>query len=265
MSKERDSDEAPQITRLAIEAAHQAGRSLRKRFLSRSFTAELKDGRREWVSEADREAEALIRDLIGAERPDDQIEGEELGVSGESNGHRWIIDPLDGTTNFVAGIPVWSVSIACEQRDGEGLAAVVLAPMLNEEFVWSPLLGSTRDGSVLEALDLSCEKSMSESSAKLELGTDRSEGGRGQIGRASAELLPSLRHSRNWGTLALELCWLASGGIDLIFDAYGAKEHDWAAGRRLVEAQGLEFRAEDGVVIAGRPELVSQMHRIWNS
>ncbi|MEA2349822.1 MAG: monophosphatase, partial [Thermoleophilaceae bacterium] len=97
------------------------------------------------VSDADRAAEDAIAELIRRERPDDALLGEEGTAAGGSSGRRWVVDPLDGTTNYLYGLPVWAVSVAVEDADG-GVAGVVLDPTRDELFAAARGEGATLGG-----------------------------------------------------------------------------------------------------------------------
>jgi myo-inositol-1(or 4)-monophosphatase len=118
------------LIELAEEIARAAGAQLRAAFET-ELRIETKSSPTDLVSEADVAAETLIRERLLAVRPDDGMLGEEGSDTRGSSGLRWIVDPLDGTTNFLFGIPQWGVSIAVE--DGQGmLAGVVYDPMRDE-------------------------------------------------------------------------------------------------------------------------------------
>src|SRR4051812_50051413 len=87
-----------------------------------------KSSQTDMVSEADREAESAIADLLRAERPDDALIGEEGAGGGGTSGRRWVVDPLDGTTNYLYRFPAWAVSVALEDEEG-ALAGVVHDPL----------------------------------------------------------------------------------------------------------------------------------------
>ncbi len=119
---------------LATECAREAGAMLRESFVRATHETSTKST----PSEADFAAERLIREKLGAARPDDGILGEEEGDSAGTSGLRWVVDPLDGTVNFLYGIPQWAVSIACEDASGI-VAGVILDPMRGEE--WTARVG----------------------------------------------------------------------------------------------------------------------------
>ena len=119
---------------LATEIAHEAGAGLRDAFgriADGALAISAKSTPTDLVSEADVSTERLIRARLEAARPDDAILGEEGDDRTGTSGLRWVVDPLDGTVNFLFGIPQWCVSIACEDADG-ALAGVVYDPMREE-------------------------------------------------------------------------------------------------------------------------------------
>ena len=119
-----------ELLALATELAHEAGAGLSEAF-GRALAISAKSTPTDLVSEADLATERLIRARLEAARPDDAILGEEGDDRPGTSGLRWVVDPLDGTVNFLFGIPVWSVSVACEDSDGV-LAGVVFDPLRGE-------------------------------------------------------------------------------------------------------------------------------------
>ncbi len=126
----RPSDD--ELLAIAHKAARAAAAELRERFGHTARGVHTKSTPTDLVSEADVAAERTIRDVLERERPHDSVLGEEGGASGEG-ALRWVVDPLDGTINFLFGIPVFAVSVACE-ADGETVAGVVLDPIREECF-----------------------------------------------------------------------------------------------------------------------------------
>ena len=120
-----------ELTELAEEVAREAGAQLREAFEGGELRTDTKSSPTDMVSEADVAAEDLIRERLLGARPDDGLLGEEGSDSRGTSGLRWIVDPLDGTTNFLFGIPQWGVSIAVEDEQGM-LAGVVYDPMRDE-------------------------------------------------------------------------------------------------------------------------------------
>jgi myo-inositol-1(or 4)-monophosphatase len=215
---------------IAEEAARAAGTILLQRFGSER-ALDTKSSPTDLVSEADLLAEQAIREVLAARAPDDAIMGEEGADTPGTSGRRWIVDPLDGTVNFIYGIPQWCVSVACE-----GIAGVVFDPCRDEMFV-------AADGQA--ALDgAPLRPSSPESLGEALVGTGF--GYEAQVRRAQAEIvarvLPEVRDIRRAGSAALDLAWAAAGRLDAFYE-FGVKPWDIAAGTLLCSAAGLEVRA----------------------
>jgi myo-inositol-1(or 4)-monophosphatase len=187
------------------------------------------------VSEADHAAERLIRERLAAARPGDGVLGEEGGVAEGSSGLRWVVDPLDGTINFLFGIPQWAVSIACEDSEGT-LAGVIYDPMRDE--LWT----AERDGQAL------LDGRPIEASRRADLATTLVATGFGydaEVRRAqsavAARLLPEVRDLRRFGAAAIDLAWTACGRLDAYYE-HGLNAWDLAAGGLICERAGLDVR-----------------------
>src|SRR3954454_20682695 len=128
-----------ELRALAEAVAREAGALLRGAYDGAELRGASKSTPTDLVSEADHAAERLIRERLTAARPDDGVLGEEGGDHEGTSGVRWVVDPLDGTVNFLFGIPQWAVSIACEDADG-ALVGVVYDPLRDE------LFSAERDG-----------------------------------------------------------------------------------------------------------------------
>ncbi|MBN1530429.1 MAG: inositol monophosphatase [Thermoleophilaceae bacterium] len=217
---------------------------------------ETKSSRTDPVSDADREAERVIEELLAAERPDDGLLAEEGSRSEARSGRRWIVDPLDGTVNFLYGFPVWGVSVALE--DAEGVAVgVVYDPCRDELFRAVRNGGAELDGSPLGVRDRRELRN-----ALVATGFSYDPGRRGAQAELVAELVPRVRDIRRAGAAALDLAWLAAGRLDGFFE-HGLKHWDWAAGRLLVEEAGgvSEPLPGDppGLAAAATPELLAAL------
>jgi myo-inositol-1(or 4)-monophosphatase len=188
------------------------------------------------VSEVDVAAEELIRARLRDAFPDDAIVGEEGDDTSGTSGRSWIVDPLDGTVNYLFGIPQWCVSIAL---DGE--LGVIYDAMRDE--CWSvaedgpPLL----DG---EPIAASGRTEMATALVATGFGYDTAV--REVQGAIVARLLPRVRDIRRLGSAALDLAWTAGGRYDAYFER-GVKRWDVAAGALLCRAAGLEVRELDPV------------------
>ena len=198
------------------------------------------------VSAADLAAEAAIREVLQRERPDDAILGEEGEDQPGTSGLRWIVDPLDGTTNFLFGIDQWCVSIACEGRVG-----VILDPVRGECF-------QVVDGGTPTVDDAPLVPSSREDLATALVATGF--GYDAQVRRAQAaqvaDLLPRVRDIRRLGSAALDLAWTAAGRYDAYYER-GPQIWDLAAGLLICDAAGLQTRTlpardgmPDGVLVA---------------
>jgi myo-inositol-1(or 4)-monophosphatase len=208
------------------------------------------------VSDADREAERVIRELLSAERPDDGLVGEEGSRIEGEHSRRWIVDPLDGTVNFLYGLRAWGVSIALE--DEEGLAVgVVFNPVSGECFAAERGKGATMSGRPIHVTD--CR---SLDSAMVATGFSYEAERRAEQAQLLVELLPRIRDLRRAGAAALDLAYVAAGRVDAYYER-GLKPWDEAAGLLLVrEAGGVtaELKGEPhGVMAAGTSELLEEL------
>jgi myo-inositol-1(or 4)-monophosphatase len=202
------------------------------------------------VSESDIAAERLIRSRLTAERPGDAIVGEEGSDVAGSSGRRWVVDPLDGTVNFLFGVPQWSVSVALEDDEG-ALVGVVFDPMSDE--CWS----AVRDGPpLLNGSEVAPSGREDLATALVATGFGYDAEVRRVQGELVARLLPQVRDIRRFGSAALDLAWTAGGRYDAYFER-GVKHWDVAAGTLLCSCAGLTVRelepmppAESGIAVA---------------
>lgn len=218
-----------------IMAARKAGRSLVKDFREVENLQVSSKGAGDFVSRADIAAEQIVRDMLMEARPNYGWVGEESEpVEGKDPTRRWIVDPLDGTSNFLHGLPHWAVSIALEHK-GEIVAGVVFDPAKDEMFVAEKGQGAWLNDSRLRVSD---RRQMIE----CVFGTGIMGGGRGDLPatlREIARLAPASAGIRRWGAAALDLAYVAAGRFDGYWD-HGLKAWDLAAGLLIVrEAGGL--------------------------
>jgi myo-inositol-1(or 4)-monophosphatase len=180
-------------------------------------------------------AESTIRDVIGRHRPDDAIVGEEEGETAGDGAVRWIVDPLDGTINFLFGIPVFAVSVACEDDAGP-LAGVVLDPVRGECFT------ATRDGAAsLGGAEITGSERSDLATAMVATGFGYDARVRARQAAVVARVLPRVRDIRRAGAAAIDLCWCACGRYDAYYER-GVKAWDVAAGELIARRAGLEAR-----------------------
>jgi myo-inositol-1(or 4)-monophosphatase len=213
------------------------------------------------VSDADRAAERAIRALLAERRPGDAILGEEGGeTAGEASGVRWVVDPLDGTVNYLFRYPQWSVSVAAEDADGRTLAGVVLDPLRDEE------LSATRSGPLLRdgAPVVREAGATSLGVALVATGFAYDAAVRARQAEVLQRVLPRVRDVRRGGSAALDLAWTALGRCDAYWER-GVKTWDVAAGGLLCARAGLELHelpAADGMpagLLAAPPALAGEL------
>lgn len=243
---------------LAVEAATAAGALLAQRAAALAAGADLgvrhKDSVTDPVSEADGAAERLVVEHLTAARPEDGILGEEgEGRRTGSTGLTWIIDPLDGTVNFLYGQPTWVVSIAVADADGP-VAGVVFQPATGELFHAARGRGAwlgDRRLTVSSVDDLGL--------ALVATGFSYDVRARAAWGAHVGTLLGEVRDIRRGGAAALDLAWVAAGRLDGYLE-FTLHPWDWAAGQLLVTEAGgrvsevtatLAGTRRDGLVAAG--------------
>lgn len=220
---------------IASEAARAAGDVLRERFIMRSeLVVRAKSSPTDMVSDADEAAESEIRRVLGARRPDDAILGEEGGRTGDG-ALEWVVDPLDGTTNYLYGIPAWCVSVAVRDADG-GLAGVVFDPVRDEVFAAERGGAATLNGEPLRRDD---DPELAVSLIGTGFGYDAAV--RERQATVAATLLPRVRDLRRMGAAALDLAWTAAGRLDGYYER-GVQPWDIAAGALICERAGLDVR-----------------------
>lgn len=245
---------------LAESAARAAGEVLLSYYGRTPRHVAAKSSPTDPVSDADREAERTIRELLLNDRPEDGLIGEEGSRTSPANGRTWIVDPLDGTVNFLYGLRAWAVSIALE--DSEGLSVgVVFNPVDDECF--SARRG---EGAELNGRPIAVTECSSLERAMVATGFSYEAERRAEQAGLLLELLPRVRDIRRAGAAALDLAYVAAGRVDAFYER-GLKRWDEAAGRLLVKEAGGVVEDLDGeprgVVAASTEELgVALMHEM---
>jgi myo-inositol-1(or 4)-monophosphatase len=267
------SEDAEALLRIAVAAAAEAGRLLASwRGDERPEVVQTKSSPTDIVTEMDRRSEALITSRIRAYRPGDTVLGEEGGqtsggLAGEDDGSlpgrvRWIVDPLDGTVNYLYGLRAWAVSIAAEV-DGAVVAGVVEVPRHGETFTAVTGQGAwLHRGEARQALRCSSGVPLDQALVGTGFGYDP---GRRQVqGEVVAALLPHIRDIRRGGSAAVDLCSVASGRLDAFYER-GLNYWDFAAGGLIAREAGalvggLAGRAEStSMAVAAGPGLFQQL------
>lgn len=240
------SPEPGELLGIALDAARQAGRLLAA--AGRPEVTEVKSSPTDVVTQMDGAAESLIKETIGRVRPDDAFLAEE---SGEDKGAaaarvRWVIDPLDGTVNYLYGLKDWAVSIAAEV-DGAVVAGVVEIPRHGETFA------AVRDGGAwcedgAGRHELRCPPGPELAQALIATGFGYLAGRRRVQGEVVAALLPRIRDIRRGGSASADLCSVAAGRVDGYYER-GLNPWDFAAGALIAEQAGAVVGGLDGASV----------------
>jgi myo-inositol-1(or 4)-monophosphatase len=249
-----------------VQAAHKAARHLVRDFGEVEHLQVSIKGPGDFVSAADRRAEQILREELSRARPGFAFLLEESGaIGGDETDHRWIVDPLDGTTNFLHAMPHFAISIALERR-GELVAGVVYDPIKDEMFC-----AEKGAGAYLNDRRLRVSRRSELSSCLIGTGIPvldwpgRAKGFLPQLERIS----DYVAGIRRLGTASLDLAYVASGRLDGFWE-YGLKPWDMAAGIVLIrEAGGLVGRLEGddelldpGTLVAGNPAVFAQLTQL---
>ena len=243
--------EIAQQTAQAAAAVHRAYRQM-------SFQVDNKGSALDLVTTVDREAEQALVAAIRAARPDDGILGEEGSQIASSSGVVWILDPLDGTTNYVYGYPAHAVAVGVEVAGARRLGVVVDTANGRN---YGGIIGQGAD---CDGRPLQPGQTADLSRALLGTGFLPDEAIRQAQGELFGKFMPHVRGIRRSGCPALDLCAVAAGQLDLFYEV-GLMPWDIAAGAAIAEAAGaqvLTLRSAglpDPTLIAGNPELVAQM------
>ncbi|AWZ10611.1 MULTISPECIES: inositol monophosphatase family protein [unclassified Streptomyces] len=227
-----------ELLEVALEAARRAGALLRDGRPADLAVAATKSSPIDVVTEMDIAAEKLITDILGERRPEDGLLGEEGSDTAGTSGIRWVIDPLDGTVNYLYGLPSWGVSIAAEYR-GRTVAGVVAAPMRGETF--HAVAGR---GAWLGELRLACRAAAPLDQALVSTGFAYVQTRKAHQAEVARRIIPVVRDIRRGGSAAIDLCDVAAGRLDGYWER-GLNPWDLAAGELIAR--------EAGALTGGRP------------
>lgn len=246
-------------------AARKAGRGLTRDFGEVERLQVSTKGPSDFVSDADRRAEERIYDVLQEARPTWGFLGEESGeIKGKDKQHRWIVDPLDGTTNFLHGMPHFAISIGLE-RDGEMVAGLVYNPIADEMFAAEKGQGAYLND---KRLRVAARRKLADSvivNGMPHLGR----GDHALFLREAATMMRKVAGLRRMGAASLDLCWVAAGRMDGYWED-GLSPWDMAAGLMIVrEAGGVTRDTHGGTeifgtgsVVAGNDLIVGQMLKV---
>jgi myo-inositol-1(or 4)-monophosphatase len=247
-----------ELLTLATRLAHDAG-SLALSMREGIEVESTKSTPTDVVTAADAASEALVVEGIHAARPDDGVLGEEGADRVGSSGVRWVVDPVDGTVNFLYGLPQWAVSIAVEV-DGEVQVGVVYDPAKAETY--RAVRGR---GAELNGRPMRCTEATELSQALVATGFSYDARRRAAQAQHLATLLPLVRDIRRMGAGALDLCVVAAGRVDGYYEQ-AMNPWDWAAGALVAREAGarvggLRGRPESGaLVLAAAPGVFDALH-----
>jgi myo-inositol-1(or 4)-monophosphatase len=253
----------PALLDLAVDLATRAGVMLMESFDSRHETVGTKTSSTDMVTDLDRASEALIVEGLTKVRPDDAILGEEGSSHDGTSGVRWVIDPLDGTTNYLYGLPAFAVSIAAEVG-GEAVVGVVADPSHDETFSATAGGGAFRNG---KPITVSGASDLSTALVATGFGYRREQ--RARQAQVMTEILPAVRDVRRFGAAAIDMCWVACGRLDAYYEV-GIKHWDVAAGGLIALEAGAHVEglrevttgSESARVIAASPALAGPLRQL---
>ncbi len=211
------------------------------------------------VTEMDRAAERLVLDGIRAERPGDAVLAEESGGEAGGSGVRWVVDPIDGTVNYLYGIPDFAVSIAAEV-DGQVVAGAVRDP--SKRLTYTAVAGA---GAACNGTPLRCSAVTDLAQALVATGFGYAAARRAKQSRVLTSVLPAVRDIRRIGAAALDLCAVAAGRVDAFYER-GLSPWDLAAGGLVAREAGARVEGLHGrgagadLVLAAPPALFAPLH-----
>ncbi|MBA3745641.1 inositol monophosphatase family protein [Sporichthya sp.] len=252
---------AGELLEIALVLAREAGTLLQAGRPAGPLRVSSKSTPTDVVTEMDHAAEALITAALARLRPQDGILGEEGTDRTGTSGVRWVVDPLDGTVNYLYDLGGWAVSIAAE-LDGEGLVGVVQVPSTGETFAAVRGEGATCNGRPLR-----CGPGPDLDRALVATGFGYDPRRRAHQAEILRHVLPAVRDIRRNGACAVDLCALAAGRVDAYFER-GVKHWDYAAGALIATEAGARVAGLGGAepssacLVAAAPELFVQLEAL---
>lgn len=248
-----------ELATLAVRLARAAAAELRNR--PTDLQAGAKSTPTDAVTVMDRRAEAVILDGLATARPHDRVVAEESGDNDRQAEVTWYVDPLDGTVNYLYGIPQYAVSIAAA-IEKDVVAGAVVDVARSETYAAVRGQGATRGDTRLR-----CTAETDPALALIGTGFAYAAAVRTEQAAVVAQLLPKVRDVRRLGSAALDLCAVAAGSLDGYYET-GMHPWDWAAGTLIAReagarVDGLRGRPPGtGVMLAANPELFDRLHEM---
>lgn len=248
------SSESTGLMNVAARIAVTVGRIVTIGRRAGTGTISTKSSPTDMVTEWDGRAESIVTDLLASLRPDDAIHAEEGTRRAGSSGITWFVDPIDGTTNFMYGIPVHAVSIAACDATGP-LAAAVYVPVHRELFV-----ARRGQGAWLQGRRLSCTDGVEVDIALIATGFSYLADRRRAQSKRLFDLVPHVRDLRRIGSAAVDLCYVAAGRLDAYFEEF-LQPWDYMAGMLIASEAGARCTRLDGTPVDSGEILVSGPNR----
>jgi myo-inositol-1(or 4)-monophosphatase len=253
------SENAQDLLKLATEVATEAARLIVERRRGTITVADTKSTVTDIVTAVDRESEELIRARVLEARPEDSFLGEEGDDVNGSSGVRWVVDPIDGTVNYLYDIPTYAVSIAVEV-DGQTVAGVVVDAPKGEVFTATLGGGAYVDGRPIRVSDCS---DLGKALVGTGFGYDAT---RRQVqAEVIQQLITKVRDIRRIGVGAIDLCYVACGRLDAVYER-GLNPWDYGAGALIASEAGAAVGGIDGapvspeMSIAATPAVFKPLH-----
>lgn len=273
-------DEVAELLSLAVELVTEAGALALELRTAGVEVARTKSSRTDVVTRADLAVETLVRQRLAGRRPGDVVLGEEQGGGAVPAGVcEWVLDPIDGTVNYLYGIPTWGVSLAV-RRGGSTLAAAVADPPRGEIFSAGAGLGATLGSVGADGVPATRPVVFDPAAAPVDLGTalvgtgfGYTAAARAADGLVAARLLPQVRDLRRIGVASLDLCSVAAGRLDAYYER-GLNDWDQAGGVLVATEAGVTVLGRAGaapgrrLVLAAGPDLagplLATLEQLWN-
>lgn len=235
---------ATDLRDLAVGLAATGAERLRARAGAPDLRVATKSTETDPVTEVDRQVEAELVARLADLRPDDGVLGEEGTRREGRSGVEWLIDPIDGTVDFLYGIPGCNVSVAASV-DGVVVAGAVVDPLHGDTFAAARGHGATRNGTQVR-----CTRASDPAHALVGTGFAYSPAERARQADVLARVLPRIRDIRRVGAAAIDLCWVACGRLDGYYER-NLRPWDWAAGSLIAEEAGARVTALGGGSLPG--------------
>lgn len=248
------------LLKLAIRAAQSCAFEIEQ--CNVPTLAGLKSSCTDPVTIADRAGEKAIIKLIMAERPEDGLLGEEGSNRSSSSGLRWVVDPIDGTVNYLYKVPHWAISIGCEKLINDSWQTIVgvVYDVLRKE-MFTAIRGY---GAYMNGTQIFVNKSSDLSNALVATEFSYNSTLRSSQAQLLAKILPAVKDIRSSGSSVLDLCWVAAGRLDAFYEGE-LQPWDWSAASLIIEEAGGVVSSFEKGVIAGSSSLHNTLCRVLNN